>query len=250
MIQPTQKMSLIQHFMELRKRLIWVLGFFVAAFGIGLYIAPQLQSFMTAPLLNAWGATPGRMIYTNLTDGLFVQFALATLFAIFISLPFLLFQAWAYAAPGLRDRERRFIGPILILSPALFMLGAAFAYYILFPMVFAFFIKLNAAAPVPTAFFPSTTNYLAFIIDLLRTFGLAFQLPLVMVILNRIGILSRKSAFRAWRYVVVGAFIFSAFFVPPDVLSQTMLAVPLIGLYFSGILFMKGTGTRNRNKES
>ena len=248
MIRPQQKMTLIQHFMELRRRIIWVLLFLVVMFGIGLYIAPQLQAFMTAPLMAAWAGDGGQMIYTNLTDGLFVQFALATLFAIFTTLPFLLFQAWAYAAPGLKPRERRFIGPVLILSPALFLAGAAFAYYVLFPMVFKFFINLNQHAPVPTAFFPSVTNYLSFIIDLLRTFGLAFQLPLVMVLLNRIGILSRKSAMRAWRYVVVGAFIFSAFFVPPDVLSQTMLAVPLIALYFSGVVFMRreqGAGTRD-----
>jgi len=239
MIAPQQKMTLVQHFMELRKRLIWVLLFFAATFGIGLYLAPQLQEFLVAPLMSAWSGSDGKMIYTGLTDGLFVQFSLGTLFAIFATIPFLLFQGWAYAAPGLKQKERRFVGPILILSPVLFLAGAAFAYYFLFPMVFRFFINLNQNAPVPTSFLPSTTNYLSFIIDLLRTFGLAFQLPLVMVLLNRIGILSRKAALTAWRYVVVGAFIFSAFFVPPDVLSQVMLAVPLIGLYFSGILFMK-----------
>jgi len=206
-------------------------------FGVGWFVAPYIQEFLTQPLLSAWGN--GQMLYTHVTDGLFIQFNLATLFAIFASVPVLLWQIWAFIAPGLRRPEKQLIAPIFILSSALFLAGAAFAYYFMFPVAFGFFIEMNETAPVPAIFLPAASNYLNFVISLLKIFGLAFQLPLVLVLLNRIGMLSRATVVKSRRYAIVGFFIIGAILTPPDVVSMVMLALPLWALFELSILFMK-----------
>ena len=231
------KMTLLQHFMELRRRVIWLLVWFAVTFGVGWFLAPYIQEFLTLPLLSAWGN--GTMLYTNVTDGLFIQFSLATLFAIFATVPVLLWHIWAFIAPGLHRPEKQLIAPIFILSPVLFLLGAAFAYYFMFPVVFGFFVEMNQTAPVPAIFLPVASNYLDFVIYLLKIFGLAFQLPLVLVLLNRIGVLSRKTVVKSRRYAIVGFFVIGAILTPPDVLSQIMLAIPLWALFELSVLFMK-----------
>ncbi|MCL2748795.1 MAG: twin-arginine translocase subunit TatC [Alphaproteobacteria bacterium] len=232
------KMTLLQHFVELRRRLIWCLVWFIGAFCVGWVLAPYIQEFLTQPLLSVWGE--GKMLYTNITDGLFIQFDLATLFGIFATVPFLLWQIWAFIAPALHKPEKKLIAPILILSPALFLLGAAFAYYFMFPVAFGFFVEMNQTAPVPAAFMPVVSNYLNFVINLLKIFGLAFQLPLVLVLLNKIGILSRAAAVKSRRYTIVIIFIIAAIATPTtDVFSQLMLALPLWALFEISVLFMK-----------
>ncbi|MGI5845687.1 MAG: twin-arginine translocase subunit TatC [Alphaproteobacteria bacterium] len=231
------KMTLLQHFAEFRRRLVWILIIFAVAFGLGWFAAPFIQEFLIEPLISVW--PNGSMIYIGLTDGLMIQFYLATLFAIFITIPFILWHIWAFVAPGLHKNEKHFIAPILVLSPVLFLIGAAFAFYILFPVVFKFFINLNQSSPVPTAFLPNTKDYLTFSIGLLKIFGIAFQLPLFMVLLNRVGILSKRTALKSRRYAIVIIFIIAAVLTPPDVVSQCMLAIPLIALFELALLFMK-----------
>ena len=231
------KRTLMQHFMELRKRVVWILLVFACAFGLGWFVEPWLQEFLARPLMAVW--PDGMMLYTGLADGLLIQFDLAILFAVFITIPFLLWQIWAFVAPGLRENEKKFIVPILLCSPVLFVLGAAFAFYILFPMAFKFFVEMNQSSPVPAAFLPDMKNYLSFAIGLLKVFGIAFQLPLVLVLLNRIGILSRAAAVKSRRYAIVGIFIAAAILTPPDVVSQCLLAAPLILLFEISILLMK-----------
>jgi sec-independent protein translocase protein TatC len=236
-----QKMTLLQHFAELRRRALWCLLWFAGGFAAGWAAAPAAQRFLSAPLLDAWGGTggAGTMLYTGLADGLLIQFSLATLFALLVTLPAVLLHAWAFVSPGLRPAEKKFIAPILAMSPALFLLGAAFAYFILFPVAFKFFLELNESAPVPSAFLPAAGNYLSFVIGMLKVFGVAFQLPLVLILLNRIGVLPRAAVVRYRRYALVGIFVVSAVLTPPDVVSQCMLAVPLWGLFEASILFMK-----------
>jgi sec-independent protein translocase protein TatC len=230
-------MTLLQHFAELRRRVMWVALIFCVAFGIGWLLIPTMQEFLTGPLMSVW--PNGTMLYTGLADGLMIQFSLATLFALVATVPAVLWHIWAFVAPGLHAGEKKFIAPILILSPLLFVAGAAFAFYILFPWAFAFFVELNESAPVPTAFLPAMTDYLSFSIELLKAFGIAFQLPLVMVLLNRIGLLSRRAAIKSRRYAIVGIFIVAAILTPPDIVSQCVLAAPLILLFEISILFMK-----------
>ena len=234
---PQNKQTLVQHFTELRRRVLWTLLFFACAFGAGFLVSPYVQDFLLQPLINV--LSDGVVIYTRLTDGLFIEFSLATLFAIFATLPVALWHLWSFASPGLRDTERGLIKPVLFLSPALFLLGAAFAYFILFPVAFKFFIGLNNASGAPSMLLPAMPDYLAFVIGMLKIFGLAFQLPLVLVVLNRIGILSRSAVTKSRRFAIVGIFIMAAILTPPDILSQILLALPMLALFEISILFMR-----------
>lgn len=231
------KMTLMQHFAEFRRRVLWVALFFVAGFGVGWGVAGALQNFLTSPLMSVWPG--GTMLYTGLADGLMIKFSLATLVALMVTAPVALWHVWAFAAPGLRENERCFIWPVLVLSPILFLAGAAFAFYVLFPVAFKFFVELNQSAPVPSVLMPAAREYLIFAIGLLKVFGIAFQLPLILVLLNRVGILPRRVAQRMRRYAIVLIAIVAAVMTPPDIVSQILLAVPMWALFEVSILFMR-----------
>jgi len=221
------------HFRELRSRVVWALAFFLISFVIGLYAAPYMRSAIMAPLLAV--ARQPTMIYTGITDGLSVEFSLAALFALLTTIPFALLQLWKYAAPALKKNEVKIVLPLLIISPLLFMAGAAFAYFALLPMMFEFFLDFGAP---DVAMMPSMKSYLSLTVDLLKAFGLAFQLPLVLVLLNRAGLVERKKFFAAGRYIIVGIFALAALLTPPDVVSQIALAAPLTLMFFLSFLFM------------
>lgn len=232
-----KNMTLVQHFSELRRRILWCLLIFVIAFCVGLFFAPYMQDFLTQPLLSVWpNAT---LLYSGLADGMMIQLSLALMFALIIILPVGLWHVWAYVAPGLHENERRFIWPILVMSPVLFVLGAAFAFWVLFPMAFKFFVELNQVAPVPAVLMPAVRDYLGFAIGMLRVFGVAFQLPLVMVLLNRIGVLSRGRVIKMRRYAIVAIAVVAAVLTPPDVISQVLLALPMWLLFEASIFFMR-----------
>ncbi len=232
-----KKMTMMQHFAELRRRILWALAVFVCALVFGWCVAPVVQDFLTAPLINIW--PDGALLYSGITDGFMIQMSLAFLIAIIVTIPVALWHVWAFVAPGLKKNERGFIFPILILSPVLFLIGAGFAFYVLLPFVFRFFIELNESSPVPSLMLPVARDYLSFSIGLLRVFGVAFQLPLVMVMLNRLGVLSRQSVIKMRRYAIVFIVIVAAVLTPPDVVSQILLAVPMWLLFESSILFMR-----------
>ena len=232
-----QKMTLMQHFAEMRRRILWTLVVFVLSFFVGLYFAPYIQDFLTAPLLNIWPG--GAVLYTGLSDGLMISFSLAFTFALLISLPVALWHIWAYVAPGLKKQERKFIWPFLVASPLLFVSGAVFAFYVLFPVVFKFFVELNLASPVPAVVAPAARDYLGFAIGLLKVFGIAFQLPLIMILLNRIGVLGRARVITMRRYAIVLIAVVAAVLTPPDIVSQILLGVPLYLLFEFSILFMR-----------
>lgn len=232
-----KKMTLMQHFAEMRRRILWTLLIFVLAFLGGIYLSPVIQDFLTAPLLAVW--PNGVLLYGGVSDGLMISFSLGLTFAIFVILPVVLWHVWAYVAPGLKNKERNFIWPFLIMSPVLFVVGAAFAFYVLFPVVFKFFVDLNLSAPVPAVILPAARDYLGFAIGLLKVFGIAFQLPLILVLLNRIGVLGRARVIKMRRYAIVVIAVIAAVLTPPDVVSQILLALPLWLLFESSILFMR-----------
>lgn len=232
-----KNMTLVQHFSEMRRRVLWCLLIFVLAFCAGLFFAPYMQDFLTQPLLGVWpNAT---LLYSGLADGMMIQLSLALMFALVVILPVVLWHIWAYVAPGLRENERRFIWPILIMSPVLFVVGAAFAFWGLFPMAFKFFVELNQVAPVPAVLMPAVRDYLGFAIGMLRVFGIAFQLPLVMVLLNRIGVLSRSRVIKMRRYAIVAIVVVAAILTPPDIISQVLLALPMWLLFEASVFFMR-----------
>ncbi len=230
-------MTLMQHFSELRRRVLWCVLIFILTFIVGWQIAPIIQNFLTQPLLNVWDT--GSLLYSGLTDGLMITFSLSTLFAIFATLPAILWHVWAFVSPGLKYGEKKFVTPIVIMSPVLFLTGAAFAFYILFPVVFKFFIELNQSSPVPSVVLPAVKNYLTFSIGLLKIFGFAFQLPLFMVLLNRLNVLPKSMVIKSRRYAIVVILVAAAVLTPPDIVSQLMLALPMWLLFEASIFFMK-----------
>ena len=232
-----KKMTIMQHFAELRRRILWVVAFFVAAFVGGWFVAPFVQGFLTAPLLGVW--RDAQLLYTGITDGLMIQLSIAFLVAIMITTPFALYQVWRYVAPGLHKNEKKFVVSIFVFSPLLFVAGVAFAFYLLFPFVFRFFIELNESAPVPAVIMPAVRDYIGFAIGLLKVFGIAFQLPLVLVLLNRAGALPRERVVAMRRYAIIFIVIAAAVLTPPDIVSQILLAVPMLALFELSILLMK-----------
>lgn len=232
-----KKMTMMQHFSELRRRILWCALVFVVAFAAGWYLSPLMQMAFTAPLLNVW--SDGVLLYTGLSDGLMVRLSLAGLFALFVIVPVVLWHVWMFVRPGLKQGERNFIFPILILSPILFVLGACFAFYFLLPIVFKFFITLNQTSDVPNIMLPAVRDYLRFAIGMLKVFGVAFQLPLVLVLLNRIGVLKKSLVIKSRRYAIVFIVLLAAVLTPPDVVSQILLAIPMWLLFESSILFMR-----------
>lgn len=232
-----KKMTLGQHFVELRRRVIWAFLFFVGSAIIGWYFSPLLQKFLTLPLLKIW--ENGTLLYTGVADGLMIRLSLSILFALFVTTPFIIWQVWAFVGPGLHKNEKNFLAPILLISPILFLTGCAFAFFVLFPFIFGFFVDLNQNAPVPSIFLPAVKDYLAFSISLLKVFGVAFQLPLILVLLNRCGVLSKYNVIKMRRYAIVFIVIIAAVLTPPDIVSQIFLALPMWGLFEISILFMK-----------
>ena len=232
-----KNMTLVQHFSELRRRILWTLLIFVMAFFVGVYFAPQIQDFLTAPLLKVW--PDGGVLYSGLSAGMMISFSLGFTFAIFLVLPVIMWHVWAYVAPGLKNKERNFILSFLVLSPVLFLIGAAFAFWGLFPVVFKFFVELNLSAPVPAVVMPAARDYLGFAIGLLKVFGIAFQLPLILVLLNRVGVLGRGRMVKMRRYAIVLIAVVAAVLTRPDVVSQILLAIPLWLLFELSILFMR-----------
>lgn len=231
------KMTLMQHFAELRKRILWCVLVFVLSFVFGWIVSDYIELFLSTPLINVWNNAA--LLYTEISDGLVIQFSLASLVALVITIPVIMWNIWAYIAPGLHKNEKQFLIPIFLLSPILFVIGAAFAFYILFPFVFKFFIELNESASIPTVLLPSVKGYLAFSISMLKVFGIAFQLPLILVGLNRVGLLPKHSAIKSRRYVIVGVFILAAMLTPPDILSQVLLAIPMLLLFEVSLVFMR-----------
>lgn len=230
------KMTLMQHFAEFRRRLLWLVVIFVVSFCFGWYLSPYIENILVQPLLRVWNNA--QMLYTGVSDGLMIHFSLATLFAVIISLPACLWHVWAYVAPGLHKKEKQFAFPIFVCSPLLFCIGACFAFYILLPFVFKFFIDMNDSASIPTILLPVVRGYLSFAIDLIKIFGVAFQLPLILILLNKAGILTKQTIQKFRRYVIICIFVLAAMLTPPDVVSQILLAVPMCLLFEISLLFM------------
>ena len=232
-----KKMTMMQHFSELRRRILWCACVFAIAFIGGWYLSPFIQNVLTQPLLAVW--PDGLFLYTGLSDGLMVRLSLSGLVALLVIIPVVLWHVWAFVKPGLKKSEQKFIFPVLIMSPILFVAGAAFAFYFLLPIVFRFFVDLNQTADVPNVLLPAVRDYLRFAIGLLKVFGIAFQLPLVLVLLNRIGVLKKSLVVKFRRYAIVLIVLFAAILTPPDVVSQLLLAIPMWLLFEFSILFMR-----------
>tara|TARA_Y100001970_G_scaffold150244_1_gene184261 strand:+ start:4052 stop:4852 length:801 start_codon:yes stop_codon:yes gene_type:complete len=227
--------SLVPHFQELKTRLTKSLIFILVVFLFLFPYSDLIYNQLADPLIRNLPQNSS-MIAIDVASPFFIPFKLVMILSVFISIPYLLYHIWMFTAPGLYDKEKKLVLPILISSSLLFYLGAAFAYFVVFPLLFAFFISI---APTGIAVMTDIGRYLDFVITLFFAFGFAFEVPIITILLVITNVSTTQSLSKKRPYVIVGAFVVGMLLTPPDVVSQTLLAIPIWILYELGILFSK-----------
>ncbi len=236
---------LLDHLIELRSRLVRCVLVLGVAFAGCFTFADEIFGFLVRPLTAAFPAGEGKLIYTKLYEAFFVELKVSLFAAFFVSFPILANQLWAFVAPGLYAKEKKAFLPFLIATPVLFTGGAALAYYVVMPTAFRFFLDFEGTrGGLKMEALPGTGDYLSLVMQFILAFGISFLLPVLLMLLNRAGIVSREQLVRARRYVVVGIVTVAAVVTPPDVISQLMLAVPLFLLFEGTLVFMRFTERR------
>jgi sec-independent protein translocase protein TatC len=226
------KQPLMAHLIELRRRLIWCFLTLGLAFAVCFYFSDAIFAFLVQPLKEGFGQKQGRLIYTKLYEAFFVQIKVAFFAAFFISFPVIANQVWAFVAPGLYAKEKKAFLPFLFATPVLFIAGGALAYYVVMPAAFHFLLHYQGEiGGIPREAFPSVDDYLGLVMQFIMAFGVAFLLPILLMLLERAGLVTRDKLKRWRRYAILLAFVLAAVITPPDVASQCMLAIPLILLY-------------------
>jgi sec-independent protein translocase protein TatC len=240
---------LMDHLIELRRRLIWSFLALGVAFAACFYFADHIFAFLAQPLVNAFGAGQGRLIYTKLYEAFFVQIRVALFAAFFLAFPIIAIQLWAFVAPGLYQKEKKAFLPFLIATPVLFTLGGALAYYVVMPTAFRFFLGFEGdLGGIKQEAMPAIGDYLSLVMHFILAFGIAFLLPILLMLMERAGLVTRSQLAKGRRYAILVAFIVAAIATPPDIVSQMLLAVPLIVLYELSLVAIWFT-ERRRAKE-
>jgi sec-independent protein translocase protein TatC len=243
---------LLEHLIELRQRLVRAVAALLVAFAVCLYFADDIFGFLVRPLTQAFADTPGqgRLVYTRLYEAFFVEIKVAMFAAFLVSFPVIANQLWAFVAPGLYAREKRAFLPFLIATPVLFTLGASLAYFVVMPTAFAWFLTFEGnAGGLPTEALPAMGEYLSLVMHFILAFGISFLLPVLLMLLNTAGLVTRDQLVATRRYIVVLVFIVAAVITPPDVVSQLLLAVPLL-LLFEGSMVLMLLSERRRAREA
>lgn len=237
----------IHHLIELRQRLLYCVIFFFLSFCISYFFSEAIFQFLVAPLAKIFKAEDGRrLIYTGLTEAFVTYMKVAFFTAAFVTFPLTALQTWKFIAPGLYKHERQVFLPFLLATPALFLIGAGFAYYIILPNAWAFFLSFETPGlpgQLPIQLEARVHEYLSLVMQLVMAFGISFQLPVVLILLARIGIITTSGLQKNRKYSFLFIMIASAFLTPPDVLSMIGLALPLYGLYELSVLAVKYTTT-------
>jgi len=236
--------SFIAHLVELRTRLLHAVIAVLLVFICLFPWASDLYTLLAHPLL-ARLPKGGQMIATDVTTPFFVPLKVALMAAFLIALPYILYQIWRFVAPGLYAHEKRLVWPLIVASTILFFCGMAFAYFVVFPVVFGF---ITASAPQGVAVMTDIDKYLSFVLTMFMAFGITFQVPIAVVLLVRMGFVTVEKLRESRPYVVVGAFVAGAIFTPPDVVSQLMLAIPLWLLFEAGIVVASWAGKSKPEK--
>jgi sec-independent protein translocase protein TatC len=237
--------SLISHLVELRGRLLKISAAVVVTFVVLLPFSKQIFWYVSKPIISV---LPGnRMIATSVASPLLTPFKLTFYVALFVAMPIVLYQVWAFVAPGLYRKEKHFALPLLASSIILFYMGIAFAYFLVFPLMFNFF---TSVAPPGVEVMTDISQYLDFISMIVLAFGLAFEVPVATVLIVWTGLTTPEKLSRARAYVFLGAFVVGMFLTPPDVISQTLLAVPMYLLYELGILMSRILTTPKKPEEA
>lgn len=241
------KMPLLDHLIELRNRLLWCVVAMAVAFGVCFYFAKPIFGFLVQPLL---AAGQGKLIFTDIFEAFFVEIKVAFFAATMVAFPVIATQLWRFVAPGLYSKEKRAFLPFLLMTPVLFTAGAAMAYYLAMPVALEFLLGFSGdVGGVSQEALPGVGNYLSFATKFLFGFGVAFLLPVLLMLLERVGILTLAQLKAGRRYAVVGIAIVSAVLTPPDIMSQILLLVPMYFLYEMAILAIMITGRKRAKQE-
>ncbi len=244
-----RQMPLIAHLLELRSRLLWCFGFFAVAFVACLPISDHLFGVLVSPLADLLTSEEAgrRLIYTGLPEAFVTNLKVALFSAFFISVPWISYQLSRFVMPGLYDNERRVFRGLVVAAPVLFLIGALIAYYLVIPKAWAFFLSYESAGSVtglPIQLEARVSEYLSMTLQLMLAFGICFQLPLILVILSRLGVLQPDALVEKRRYAFIGILIVSAILTPPDVFSMIALATPIYLLYELSIFFVRFTNAK------
>ena len=240
------KAPLLDHLIELRRRLLWCVATLVAAFFICLYFAKPIFALLVQPLLRAG---QGKLIYTDIFEAFFVEVKVAFFAALMLSFPVLATQIWRFVAPGLYAKEKKAFLPFLLMTPFFFIGGACFAYFLAMPWALHFLLGYEGnVGGVQQEALPGVGNYLSFVMRFLFGFGVAFLLPVLLMVLERAGVVTREQLIKSRRYAIVASAGVSAVLTPPDVVSMLMMLVPLYMLYEFAILAIRLTHWRAGRK--
>ncbi|HQQ73958.1 MAG TPA: twin-arginine translocase subunit TatC [Pseudomonadales bacterium] len=226
---------LIAHLLELRTRLLWCVGIVLVIFASLAFFANELFEYLSKPLMHYLPAGTG-MLATEVISPFTAPFKLAFVAAIFLSVPALLYHVWGFIAPGLYQREKRIALPLLVSSIGLFYAGVAFAYYLVFPVMFGF---MSQILPVGVTYAPDISHYLDVVLGLFVAFGCTFEIPVATVLLVWMGVTSTAALVEKRPWIIVGCFVVAAVLTPPDALSQVMLATPMWLLFEAGLFFAR-----------
>ena len=240
--QDFKEMSLIDHLTELRKRLLWSFVYIIIIFIVCFYFASDLFYFLAKPLVNLLQTDKGQgFIYTALQEAFFTELKIAFFFALFFAFPLIAIQIWKFIAPGLYKNEKNAFLPFLIATPILFFAGGAMVYYLIAPVAWNFFLSYQnmSDSGVPIRLEAKMGEYLSLMMRFIFAFGIAFQLPVVLGLMAKVGIVNHTSLKKFRKYAIVIAFLAAAFLTPPDPFSQISLALPIILLYEVSIYIAK-----------
>jgi sec-independent protein translocase protein TatC len=231
---------LLDHLIELRRRLVRAFIALGLAFAVCLYFADTIFAILVRPLAEAFPHGEGKLIYTKLYEAFFVNIKVAMFAAFFVSFPVIANQLWAFVAPGLYAKEKKAFLPFLLATPILFAMGASLAYFVVMPTAFRWFLSFQGiSSGLQQQALPAMGDYLDLVLRLIFCFGAAFLLPVLLLLLQRAGIVTREQLVRARRYVIVGNFVVAAVITPPDVVSMLALAIPLLLLFEATLLIMR-----------
>ena len=244
---------LLDHLIELRGRLLKAILALAVAFCVCFYFADVIFGWLVRPLTQAFaeGGTGGKLIYTKLHEAFFVEIKVAVFGAFCVSFPIIANQLWAFVAPGLYAKEKKAFLPFLLATPVLFTLGASLAYFIVMPVAFTWFLGFQGnTGGIEQEALPAMGDYLDLVMRFILAFGISFLLPVLLLLLNRAGLVSRDQLVGARRYVIVGVFVLAAMVTPPDVISQLLLAAPLLILFEGSLLLMRFSEKKMAEEEA